>query len=143
MPHRSALISAILLEVAGIARDLAAARSGPFGPLRLSRSQLDALFVLAHSPADVSAGALAAALSVTPGAVTQLVTGLRNQGLVETAADADDARVRVIRLTPRARAQVDEFETDAAARLAPRFAGLGDADLERLAALLTAARRTP
>ena len=136
MTGRGAMIAAILEQVAGIGRDLTGARSRPFGQLRLSKSQLDALFVLAHTRGPVTAGGLASALSVTPGAVTQLVAGLREHGLVEISADAEDGRVRVIRLTPDTRARVDAFEQEAVERLAPTFAGLDDTELQQLAALL-------
>lgn len=137
MPDREALVAAILQQVAGVARELTAARSRPFGEHRLSRSQLDALFVLAHSPRAVTAGDLAELLTVTPGAVTQLVAGLRDLGLVVSVTPEGDGRVRVIRLAASARAQVDAFEQEAAARLTPRFDALDTAELRELARLLT------
>lgn len=142
MTSREALIATVLQHVAGIARDLTAARSRPFGRHRLSRNQLDTLFVLAHSPRPVTAGELAEALTVTPGAVTQLVAGLRDAGLVETVTPEADARVRVLRLTEPARHHVDEFERDAVGRMASRFDGLSDGDLLQLGRMLTPGRST-
>lgn len=136
MPDRAQLIATILVRVADVGRQLAAARTGPFGGLPLSKSQLEALFLLAHRPGPVTAGALAADLSVTAGAVTQLVGGLRDQGLVHTVPHPNDGRVRVIRLTPSAFAQVDAYERDAVHRLTPRFTDLTVAELELLANLL-------
>lgn len=137
MTVRAELVAAILQQIADIGRQMAGERSRPFGEHRLSRNQVEALFVLAHSPGPVTSGALADALTVTPGAVTQLVGGLREQQLVETAPDAADGRVRVIRLTDHARAQVDVFERAAVERLAPVFDGLDDRELAQLAALLS------
>jgi len=139
MADRAEVIATILQEVADVARELAGGRSRPFGEVRLTRNQLDALFILAHSSRPVTAGALAARLGLTPGAVTQLVAGLREHGLAETVVDTDDGRVRVVRLTGPARSQVGEFERDAVARLSPRFDGLTTAQLERLAGLLARA----
>ena len=133
---RTELIAAILQQVADIGRQLAAARTRPFGERRLSRSQLDALFILSHASGQVTAGDLAESLAVTPGAVTQLVAGLREAGLVETVTPEGDGRVRVIRLTASARAHVDAFEREQVARLAPRFDALDQTELKRLAALL-------
>jgi len=140
MTDREDLIATVLQHVAGIARDLTAARSRPFGEHRLSRNQLDTLFVLAHSPEPVTAGHLADALSVTPGAVTQLVAGLRDAGLVQTVTSEADARVRVIRLTEPARDHVEQFERDAVRRMAARFDGLDANELRELARVLTPER---
>ncbi|RLK52556.1 MarR family winged helix-turn-helix transcriptional regulator [Microbacterium telephonicum] len=140
MLDRFTLIAKVLEEAAQIGRELTAGRSRPFGSHHLSRSQLEVLFVIAHAPEPISAGALAGALTVTPGAVTQLVAGLRELGLVEISTPGDDARVRAISLTADARAQVGTFEHDQVARLAPRFDGLRTSELRRLAELLAKRR---
>lgn len=136
MDDRAMLIAAVLESVAGLGRELTAAHATPFGDVHLGRTQLDALFVLAHATELVTPGSLAAALTVTPGAVTQLVDGLRSHGLVETTLHPDDGRARVIRLTGDARDQVDRFERAAAERLAPRFDPLDDDELRMLSDLL-------
>jgi len=143
MDERDELIATILQRVAGIGRELTAARAHPLGDLRLSRSQLDALFLLSHAEIPVTAGSLATTLGVTPGAVTQLVAGLREHGLVETTIDDDDARVRVIRLTPSTRARVDAFERAAVDRLSPSFAALDTHDLRQLCELLRKREERP
>ncbi|TDN91627.1 MarR family transcriptional regulator [Microbacterium sp. BK668] len=140
MTARAELVGVALGHIAAITREVTAARSRPFAEHRLSRNQLETLFVLAHAVTPVTVGDLAAALSVTPGAVSQLTTSLRDGGLVEVCTPPEDARVRVIRLTPSARAHVDAFEREVAERLAPGFDGLSDAELEQLTALLTTAR---
>ncbi|UJP09706.1 MarR family transcriptional regulator [Microbacterium sp. KUDC0406] len=140
MSARSDLIAAVLLEVAGIGRELATVGARPFGEHRLSRRQLDAMFILAHSDAAVTAGHLADALGVTPGAVTQLLGPLRDLELVESVTTEEDGRVRIIRLTATAQAQVGAFERDQVARLSSRFDGLDAAELRRLAGLLAKGR---
>jgi len=137
MRDRTQLIGTVLAQVAGLGRELTRARTTPFGDdLRLSRSQLDALFVLAHSTAPATPGSLATALGVTPGAVTQLVDGLRTHGLVETLPHPADGRARIVRLTPGARESVDGFEHAAVERMAPRFSRLSTAQLQQLGELL-------
>ena len=139
MPSRSELIGAVLQHAARLGRELTAG-GRPFGGHRLSRNQLDALFILAHSAVPVTAGDLAHSLAVTPGAVTQLVGGLRDLGLVETVIPEVDARVRMIRLTARARTQVEFFEQEQVTRLAARFDALDDAELAQLSGLLSKER---
>ncbi len=65
-----------------LSRSLASPRSTPFGDAVLTRTQLEVLFVLAHAEDPVAPGQLAATLKVTPGAITQTVEQLRDQGLV-------------------------------------------------------------
>lgn len=135
---RAQRVAAVLEIVASISREIAAARARPFGDHRLSRSQLDALFLLARATSPVTSGDLASHLSVTPGAVTQLVAGLREIGLVDVAPAPTDARMRLIALTAHARADVAAFESAAVHRLLPRFAALTDSELDQVVSLLAA-----
>ncbi len=122
------------------ARRLDSHRRFPFGDLDLSRSQVEVLFLVAHSESPLSPGGLAAALGVTPGAVTQLVAGLIEAGLVEQERDPADARRRVLVLSAGSRTRVAAFEREVVRELAPRFDGLDDAELETLAELLARTR---
>ncbi|QDP95412.1 MarR family transcriptional regulator [Microlunatus elymi] len=84
--ERDTLIGTVLEAIVSISRDLATARStgtaGPsFGDARLTSSQLDAMFLIAHSQTPLTPGAISARLGITPGAVSQLVEGLHTQGL--------------------------------------------------------------
>jgi len=132
-PH----IAEVLTGVAGLARRIAVARQAPFQARRLSRNQVEALFVLAHSRPPVTPGSLVAALGVTAGAVSQLLDSLRTQGLVEVAAHPQDGRSRLLRLTDSARAEIDTFEKQVVADLAPIFDELTTSQLRQLAALLS------
>jgi DNA-binding MarR family transcriptional regulator len=142
-PLRSELIGSVLESVTALSRELMAGREPPFGR-RLTRNQMETLFVLAHSAEPVTPTHLASGLGVTAGAITQLVDALISQDLVESMAHPSDARSRVLRLTDAAQATVDRFEGAAVERLAPRFDGLGDEQLRALAASLAAvaARRS-
>ncbi|MCW5952751.1 MAG: MarR family transcriptional regulator [Propionibacteriaceae bacterium] len=125
------------------ARLLDSHRTFPFDDLLLTRSQVEAVFLIAHSRPPVSPGRLAEALKVTPGAVTQLVAGLVSSGLVEQRRDPADARRRTLVLSEAFRMRVDEFEQDVVRRFAPRFADLSDDELDRLAELLARTTEGP
>ena len=81
-------------------------------------------------------GLLASRLDITPGAVTQLVSGLLAAGLVEQHTDPTDARRRVLRLAPAWQDRVAGFEQDLVREVAPRFDALADDELRTLADLL-------
>ena len=108
----------------------------PFGELNLSRAQLEVLFHIAHSPSPATPGAIAARLGVTPGAVTQLVAGLSDLGLVRQDRDTTDGRRRLLILEPTAQQQVAGFEQAIIADLSPRFDALSDEELATLTGLL-------
>jgi DNA-binding MarR family transcriptional regulator len=136
-PLRSELIGSVLESVTALGRELTAGREPPFGR-RLTRNQVETLFVLAHSAEPVTPKHLASELGVTAGAITQLVEGLISQHLVESVTHPHDARSRVLRLTSSAQATVDRFEREAVERMAHRFDELDDASLTALAVSLAA-----
>ncbi len=133
---RAALIGQVLESIVAWSRTLAQARSGPFADHRLSRSQTEALFLIAHGRGPVTPGSVADELGLTPGAVTQLVDGLRRQGLITTGTNPEDARSRVLTLTDRAAAQLASFENEMIASLSQGFGDLTDTELAALARLL-------
>ncbi|WP_404434582.1 MarR family transcriptional regulator [Microbacterium lacus] len=134
---RATQIGAVLEAVVALSRELAAPRQTPFGDAVLTRTQLDILFVLAHSAERITPGHLASLLRVTPGAITQTVDQLREQGLVEQTISDEDGRSRVLMLTASARADVAAFEAASVLRVAPWFAELTDDELDGLAASLS------
>ncbi len=140
---RDAGVAVILEAVVRLGRELRAVRRSPFGGLRLTASQIDALFLVAHAPGPVSPGTLAGWLGITPGAVTQLVDGLCELDLVERSRSSEDARLRLLQLTDEARASVRDFESEIVARLRPAFDPLTDQDLAALADLLARLETRP
>ena len=142
MDARLASIGRMIEAFALWAQVLDAHRASPFGDLRLTRSQVEALFLIAHAGVPMTPGRLAEALNVTPGAVTQLVAGLTAEGLVEQARDPEDARRRVLALAPASQEKVDRFERDLVQRLAERFDALDETELDTLATLLAKTRST-
>ena len=123
------------------ARFLDSRRTFPFGDLKLTRSQVQALFLIAHVESPATPGLLAESLQVTPGAVTQLMVGLTDAGLIVSQRDRGDARRRVLHLSEVSRARVEAFEQDMIRQVAPRFVGLDDNEVQTLATLL--ARMNP
>ena len=130
------MIGTVLESVTVLARELMAGREPPFGR-RLSRNQVEALFILAHSAEPVTPKHLAGGLGVTAGAITQLVDGLASLGMVDSTAHPHDGRSRVLRLTPSAGSTIDRFEREAVERMAYRFDGLTDEQLADLTATLS------
>ena len=112
------------------------ASNDPLRELNLSRAQLEVLFHIAHSPSPATPGAIAARLGVTAGAVTQLVAGLSDLGLVRQDRDTTDGRRRLLILEPTAQQQVAGFEQAIIDDLSPRFDALSDAELATLTGLL-------
>lgn len=129
-------VERILASLAAWSRVLGDARTRPFGDVQLNRTQVDALFLVAHGRSPVTPGDLARALGITAGAVTQLIDGLHAADLVVRTADPADARRRVITLTPTASRRLRAFERRTVRDLASRFADLSTGDLSQLADLL-------
>jgi DNA-binding MarR family transcriptional regulator len=97
---------------------------------------MQALFLIAHSDVPATPGLLAASLQVTPGAVTQLMVGLTDAGLVVYERHPEDARRRVLELSAASRERVAAFEQEVIGQLSPRFDGLDDDELRTLSTLL-------
>lgn len=138
---RAIRIGAILDAVTVLGGVIRAEQKRPFAGVSLTASQVRALYLLAHAREPVTPARLAEALGVTAGAVTQLVDGLRGEGLVETAPHPSDGRSRVLALTPDAAAEVDTFEAAVVRRMAPLFEVLDDDALTHVAEGLGAVAR--
>lgn len=130
---RDSDIGRVLAAAAELTRQVRRMRTSPFAGDALSGTQVDALFLLARAADGMTPSALAEALGVTAGAVTQLVDLLAERSLVTRRAHPDDARSRLLLLTDDARARVSAFEAEVRAHSGERFATLDDAALSRLA----------
>jgi DNA-binding MarR family transcriptional regulator len=142
MDSRVQQIGGVLESIVAWSLVLGQGRSLPFGDVRLTRSQIDTLFLIAHALEPVTPRSIATALALTPGAITQLVDGLRCEGLVTTQANPQDARSRVLTLTESAAARVASFEQEVAENMLAQFTSLTDTELARLAELLGRTRGT-
>lgn len=134
--EREKFLTEAIDAMAALTRDLAAAGTYPFRERRLGRAPMSLLYRLSRS-GGLGVGALAAALDVTPGAVSQHVDHLRRAGLVTVDVDPLDARARIVTLTDQARAEVDEFQRSWIAAIAPRFDALSIDDVHELRRLLS------
>ena len=139
---RSAAVGLVLEELIELNRMLAGPRVTPFAGRALSRSHLEALFLIAHRNG-VTPGGLAAAMRITAGAVTQLIAKLREAKLVTTTPSPTDSRSIVYALAGSAERELAEFEARAVQHAKPHFASLTTSDLNRLAALLRSVTDRP
>lgn len=135
---RSAALGRVLEEIIEVNRVIAGPRVTPFAGVELSRSHVEALFLIAHRNI-VTPGALATAMRITAGAVTQLITKLREAELVTATPSPTDSRSIILALSGSARRELAEFEVRAVQHARPYFTSLTTSDLDRLAALLRSA----
>lgn len=133
---RRAATAAVLKAVTVLGRAVASGPHPPLGERVVTKSQMQTLFLLAHGAGPVTPGMVAEQLGITAGAVTQLVDGLKTEGLVESVRHPDDARSRVLKLTEGTAEQIARFESDTVDRLGSMFAGLTDDEVIQLASLL-------
>lgn len=102
---------------------------------RLSFTTLSVLHTLAErSP--LRLGELTATEQVSQPAITQMVTKLEAEGLVERHPDPRDGRAVLVHLTPAGRKVVTERREDRVARLTPVLARLSEVERAALAAAL-------
>jgi DNA-binding MarR family transcriptional regulator len=82
-----------------------------FAEAGLGNGDFDVLATLrrAGAPYRLTAGELSASTLVTSGAVSKRIDRLEARGLVKRSVSAEDARGRVIELTPEGRALTDEL----------------------------------
>lgn len=107
---------------------------------RLSFTTLSVLHTLARrSP--LRLGELTATEQVTQSAITQMVTRLENDGLVERRPDPRDGRAVLVHITPAGANVVAARRADRVARLAPILQRLSAEERSAIAAALPALRR--
>ena len=98
---------------------------------------MNLLFALSRSDGS-SVTELARQLRVTSRAVSQTVDTLRAAGLVTSDVNPADRRGRIIRLTPEAAVEVDEFQRGYFDAIAPRFDALSVEEIVELDRILSA-----
>ncbi|WP_034272133.1 MarR family winged helix-turn-helix transcriptional regulator [Actinospica robiniae] len=102
---------------------------------KLSFTTLSVLHTLAERGA-LRLGELTATEQVSQPAITQMVTKLEAEGLVERHPDPRDGRAVLVRLTPAGRAIVTARREDRVGRLTPLLDRLDPAERAALAAAL-------
>jgi DNA-binding MarR family transcriptional regulator len=107
---------------------------------RLSFTTLSVLHTLSRrSP--LRLGELTATEQVTQSAITQMVTRLENDGLVERRPDSRDGRAVLVHITPAGAEVVAARRADRIARLEPILQRLSADERSAIAAALPALRR--
>ena len=97
------------------------------------RTQTTVLHAL-HENGPTSQKELQERLGIQPGSMSELVTKLETRGWVTRARDEADRRKVLLTLTVAGAAKIERQEHKS--QLPVRYAGLGDAELNELAALL-------
>ena len=133
---RAATLARVIERIGLLTRDFAASGTYPFKSRGLTRTQMNAMFVLSRAE-DSSVADLAAKLRVTSGAVSQTVDALKAQGLVTSDVNEADRRARVIRLTADARVEVNAFERGYLDAIGPRFDSLSLQEIAELDRILS------
>lgn len=109
-----------------------------FASAGLGDGEFDVLATLrrAGAPFELTPGALGASMMVSSGAVTKRVDRLVAAGYVARSVSREDARSRLIRLTPDGRALVDDLVAHHVANEERLLAGLSGEERIVLAGLL-------
>ncbi|MGI5126807.1 MarR family winged helix-turn-helix transcriptional regulator [Pseudonocardia sp. CA-107938] len=109
-----------------------------FGRYDLGRGEFDVLATLrrAGAPFELSAGELGESTMVTSGAVSKRVDRLERAGLVTRRAAESDGRGRLISLTERGRALIDEALAEHTRNETQLVSGLTTAERDTLVDLL-------
>jgi DNA-binding MarR family transcriptional regulator len=108
-------------------------------PLGLSMTQVSVLARLT-GPDGATVGELAQGMEINQPGISKIVAGLTTQGAVRVASVQDDARRRLVHLTPTGRRLLDQARTALHPEASVIFGELDDAQLETLHALLVQVR---
>jgi DNA-binding MarR family transcriptional regulator len=98
--------------------------------IEISRTEANVMQALAERPRRI--GDLAAREAVTQPAITLLVNRLQRRGWVERAADPDDGRAVLVKLTRRGDEVFGQLRAEYRALLHEEMATLADEDVETL-----------
>ena len=97
----------VVLCVARLGEDIARSLDKALARQGLSLRRFFVLVLLAREPAGLRATELARRMGVTKATVSEVLRGMTRSGLTITAADPDDARARVVALSPQGRETLD------------------------------------
>ena len=99
----------------------------------ITPSQLSALSAIEnHGP--LTLGDLAALENVQPPSISRIVGALEGEGYVDRAPDAQDRRVALVRVTPKAHRELSQIRSERDAWLRDQLAELEPRDRECLTA---------
>jgi DNA-binding MarR family transcriptional regulator len=133
---RKELLQSLGEKIASVMGRVRKGQGFKFSEFTLRPPQVRILFLISRHNEGVAAKDLAEMLGVTPGAVTQLVDGLVDLGLVRREDDVKDRRILRIKLTEFARSKLEEFQKGYLASVSQVFDILNDAEIKELVRLL-------
>ena len=95
----------------------------------LSHAQAELLFTIRHTQ-PVSAKQLAVKLNMTPGAISQFVETIEQQGFLERHASEDDRRVQYLKISAKGEKLIRQFEQHRTKMMRTIIRDLTDEELE-------------
>ncbi len=108
-----------------------------FRELGVHRTQHMMLVYIARSEAPVSQKVLAEQFDISPAAVAMSIKKMEKNGLVERASDANDSRVKIIKLSEKGEKTLEETRDLFVGTDAFAIRGISDDMLERLLYMLS------
>ena len=135
-----ATVVSVIRELARCYQAFERASDAHIRRMGLTPPQFDIVATLGNTPG-MAFKELGSRTLITKGTLTGVVDRLATRGLVERAADPDDGRVSLVRLTDAGRERIDRAARELAAAGFGSFAALDDGELGRLSGLLGALRR--
>ena len=129
----------VIARLHRVALELTERLTAVYGEYGLSEAEFDILATLRRSgaPYERAAGELADHTLVTTGGLTKRVDRLVARELVERRVEASDARRRLVRLTPKGKALIDEAFPAHVANEQRLLAELGAEDTAAIEPILT------
>jgi DNA-binding MarR family transcriptional regulator len=132
--NREELLQTLVQRMMSIMRHVR--HVGPPPEPLLSPPQVHLLFIIGRSKEGIPVKDLAEISSVTPGAITQFTDALVERGLVEREGDPNDRRIVRLKLTEKARNQMEKVRKEHLAAMSKVFEALTDEEIEQLTALM-------
>ncbi len=137
---RKKLLEEIMVRMGEINRRFATSRDEFLAKFELSRPQAELLFAIKHH--HLTIGELAKTFTITPSAVSQMVSQLEAKKLAVRRQDLDDRRIVYVELSPGTRDHFAKMRRAFISHLETKFASLTDRELEQLEKVLTKITKT-
>lgn len=132
---RKRKLEEIMVRMGEINRCFATSRDEFLARFALSRPQAEVLFAVKHQKMTISQ--LAKAFTITPSAVSQMVSQLESKGLAERTPDENDRRIIYVQLSTDTRDHFRKMRRAFVSHLETKFIGLTDRELDQLEKILT------
>jgi DNA-binding MarR family transcriptional regulator len=133
---RQQLIGDLFEKIRCLCKDFSKGKGHLFEEHKLSRSEGEILFIVAHEERGVSASFLAKSLNVTHGAITQFIDSMITKGLIIKEHDTQDKRSVRIKLSEKAIEDFKTFERTHFYKISQIFDELDNDEIRMLSNLL-------